>query len=222
MASHRQGAAFLRVEGVLVRRPGWAAAAWLAGNAQEVGERLARVGNVLASLPFQNGPLGDARLAARVTWMGLRGMSEDRLVVLGEEYAERFLIPNLTDSGRRLLSAARGRGLRPVLVGTGIEAVLRPLATHLGVPDLLANRLELRDGRVTGRLLDPVLAGAALVDGARRLAEELDVDLAGSAGYGATGDDGLLLGAVGLPCAVRPDRRLRQVARDLAWPVVEE
>ena len=34
-------------------------------------------------------------------------------------------------------------------------------------------------------------------------------------------DDQLLLSAIGLPCAVHPDRQLRRVARDLDWPVVE-
>jgi long-chain acyl-CoA synthetase len=34
---------------------------------------------------------------------------------------------------------------------------MRPLAQHLGVERLVANRLEFRDGRATGRLLDPVV-----------------------------------------------------------------
>lgn len=214
-------AAFFRVEGALVGRPAWAAAAWLAANAQEIGERVARLGNVALSLPLRAGPLSDGTLATRVEWMGLRGMSDDRLAILGEDYARDTLVPALREPGLGLLEAARRRGLRPVLLGTGIDDVLRPLADHLGVDALLCNRLERRDGRATGRLADPVLGGARFVDAVRRFADEQDVDLARSAAYGSAGADDLLLSAVAHPCAVRPDRRLRQVARDLGWPVAE-
>ena len=44
-----------------------------------------------------------------------------------------------------------------VLVSQGLDHVMRPLAEHLGVERLVANRLEFRDGTATGRLLDPVM-----------------------------------------------------------------
>jgi hypothetical protein len=46
-----------------------------------------------------------------------------------------------------------------------LDHLIRPLAQELKVEHLLTNRLEFRDGRATGRLLDPVvgsLGGAAL------------------------------------------------------------
>ena len=48
-------------------------------------------------------------------------------------------------------------GRRVVLVSQGLDHVMRPLAQHLGVKWILANRLEFRDGIATGRLLDPVI-----------------------------------------------------------------
>jgi len=44
-----------------------------------------------------------------------------------------------------------------VLVSQALEHVMRPLAQHLGVKHIVANRLEFRDGIATGRLLDPVI-----------------------------------------------------------------
>ena len=44
-----------------------------------------------------------------------------------------------------------------VLVSQGLEHVMRPLARHLGVKWVIANRLEFRDGIATGRLLEPVI-----------------------------------------------------------------
>src|SRR5260370_37072259 len=48
-------------------------------------------------------------------------------------------------------------GERVVLVGQLLENVLRPLAHHFGVESIISNRLEFRDGKATGRLLDPIV-----------------------------------------------------------------
>src|SRR5262245_11916445 len=49
------------------------------------------------------------------------------------------------------------RGEKIVLVSQGLDHVMRPLAECLGVTHLIANRLEFRDGRATGRLLSQVI-----------------------------------------------------------------
>ena len=71
-----------------------------------------------------------------------------------------------------------------MLVSQGLEHVMRPLAQHLGVKWLIANRLEFRDGIATGRLLEPVVRPRGLFAGingsgpdGRRAAERLVRDL---------------------------------------------
>jgi HAD superfamily phosphoserine phosphatase-like hydrolase len=217
----RTKAGFFRVEGTLTPRPSIATAAWLAGNAQAAHERLLRLGNVALAAPFLGGPLRDAASASRVLWMGLRGISEDRLVVLGEEYAERFVIPSLREVGLALVEQARASGHRIVLVSDNLDVVMRHVFEHLGVDDLVCNSMEIRDGKATGRLHDPVIGGHVTVDWARRFAAENGIDLGASSGYGAQAEDGMLLASLGMPCAVHPDWQLRRMARDLSWPVVE-
>ena len=87
----------------------------------------------------------------------LRGVTRDRLDLLGEEYFHYVLQPQLRrDASTELLAAVRS-GERVVLVGQLLESVLRPLAAHFGVQHFIANRLEFRDGEATGRLLDPIV-----------------------------------------------------------------
>ena len=75
-----------------------------------------------------------------------------------------------------------------MLVSQALDHLMRPLAQHLGVKQIIANRLEFRDGMATGRLLDPVIRprGAFAVfrenmpDGRRApktLARHLDIPL---------------------------------------------
>lgn len=213
-------AAFFRLEGTLSPRPTLTAAAWLAANAQAVGERLARLSNVALAAPFVL--RGDRARGGRMAWMGLCGISEDRLIVLGEEYARRWIIPSLRGVGLTLLETARTRGHRIVLISDSLEVIARPVAGHLGIDDLVCNRMEIRDGKVTGRLLDPVVGGSVALQWVRRFADEERIDLAGSSAYGAHGEDTLLLSSIGRPCAVSPDRALRRTAREMEWPVVDE
>jgi alcohol-forming fatty acyl-CoA reductase len=96
-------------------------------------------------------------LATRLLHTPLRGVTRDRLDLLGEEYFQYILKPKLRAAAVEKLQAALAGGERVVLVGQSLDHVLRPLAVHLGVEEFIANRLEFRDGVATGRLLDPTL-----------------------------------------------------------------
>lgn len=219
----QQTAAFFRVEGTLTDRTTIAAAAWLASNAQGIGERFARLGNVALAAPFKlAGDLTSGAAATRLTWMGVRGMSEDRLTLLGEEYFEKYLKDDVLDVGKELLKQARKQGRRIVLISDNIELVVGPLAELLEADDLICNRLEFRKMKATGRLEDPVIGGNIAGQWARSFAQEHGIDLSASWAYGASAADSLLLSAIGQPCAVNPDRTLRRLAKDHDWPVVEK
>jgi long-chain acyl-CoA synthetase len=97
------------------------------------------------------------RAATRVLHSVLRGISRDRLDLLGAEYFQYRLKPKLKPHGVAQLNELLESGAEVVLVSQGLDHVMRPLAEHLGVRYLLANRLEFRDGMATGRLLDPVI-----------------------------------------------------------------
>ncbi|MBV8475990.1 MAG: SDR family oxidoreductase, partial [Acidobacteria bacterium] len=93
----------------------------------------------------------------RVVYAVLRGTSRDRLDLLGEEYFQYKLKPRLRGEGVRQLKQFVNSGAEVVLVSQSLDHVMRPLARHLGVNYLVANRLEFRDGMATGRLIEPVI-----------------------------------------------------------------
>ena len=95
--------------------------------------------------------------ATRIVHAVLRGITRDRLDLLGEEEFEYKLKPLLKEEGVRRLKALQATGADVVLVSQGLEHVMRPLARHLGVRWMIANRLDFRDGVATGRLLSPVI-----------------------------------------------------------------
>jgi thioester reductase-like protein len=95
--------------------------------------------------------------ATRVVHTVLRGVTRDRLDLLGEEYFQYKIKPYLKTEGVKQLTRLVESGAQVVLVSQGLDHIMGPLALHLGVERLVANRLEFRDGVATGRLLSPVI-----------------------------------------------------------------
>ncbi len=155
---HLSNATFWRVEGSLLNLGAVRPVAFFTWNAQSFSERWQRRGGVALLALIR--PLlfaFDRIFATRVLHTLLRGVSCDRLDLLGEEYFNYVLKPKLKPKGVAKLKETMARGKKIVLVSQGLDHVMRPLAQHLGVEYLIANRLEFRDHLATGRLLSPVI-----------------------------------------------------------------
>lgn len=152
--------AFFRVEGPghLLPADVGRQAAFLAKNAQGWGDRISRCVSFALSacaMPFLEAIRDD--LGTRALFAPMRGFSHDRLDFLGEEYFRRWLLSRLNPLRVEQLKAQIARGEAPILVSGWLDHVIRPLARHLGVDRIVCNRLEFRDERATGRLLDPII-----------------------------------------------------------------
>src|SRR5437868_1650890 len=149
---------YWRVEGSLLDLTTVRPVAFFTWNAQTFLERWVRRGLVFLMAVLRPFLYAANRIfATRVVHAVLRGVSRDRLDLLGEEYFNYRLKPELKEDGVRLLKAVRDSGAEIVLVSQSMDHIMRPLARHLGVEHIIANRLEFRDGIATGRLLEPVI-----------------------------------------------------------------
>jgi len=149
---------YWRVEGSLADLTTVRPVAFFTWNAQTFLQRWVRRGMVLIMALLRPFLYAANRIfATRVVHTVLRGISRDRLDLLGEEYFKYKLQPHLKCDGVEALKSCMLAGNEVVLISQGLEHVMRPLAQHLGVTRLIANRLEFRDGIATGRLLEPVV-----------------------------------------------------------------
>jgi len=159
--NHNSGTAptvYWRVEGSLLDLTVVRPVAFFTWNAQTFAERFRRRGLIflMAVLrPFLYSL--NRKFATRVVHTVLRGVTRDRLDLLGQEYFQYKLQPRLKQSGVEAVQELEQSGAEVVLVSQALDHLMRPLAQHLGVKHIVANRLEFRDGTATGRLLDPVI-----------------------------------------------------------------
>jgi hypothetical protein len=149
---------FWRVEGSLLNLTAVRPVGFFAWNSQTFLQRWTRRGGMAflaIARPFLYAT--NRVFATRLLHSVLRGVSRDRLDLLGEEFFEYFLKPRLKKEGVEKLERLIAAGAPVVLVSQGLDHVMRPLAKHLGVKQIVCNRLDFRDGIATGRLLDPVI-----------------------------------------------------------------
>ena len=154
-------------------------------------------------------------------YAGYAGIYQDRLLSLAGEHFEEILRPNIFQGAYRLVQRAKEKGLRLVVVSGSLDIFVEPLARHLGFDEVIANRLEMRDGVATGRLVKPVVAAAAKSRLIHDYARALNIDLIESYAYSDSYSDYPMLAMVGKPAAVNPDRALRRAARELEWPILD-
>lgn len=138
-----------------------------------------------------------ASLHARVAT--LAGLPE---AVLAEVRAEVRLTP-----GARTLVRTLGRlGFTVALVSGGFLEIVGPLAAEMGIRHVQANRLEVRDGRLTGRVDGDVVDRAAKAVALRRFAaaEQLPLSRTVAIGDGANDLDMLAVAGLGIAFNAKP------------------
>jgi phosphoserine phosphatase len=97
---------------------------------------------------------------------------------------------------------------------------MKRLADYLGATDVIANKLEIKDCRATGRLLRPIVAGPEKARLVREHARSKGYDLDECFAYSDSYSDVPMLSVVGYPAAVNPDRKLSLLANAYHWPII--
>lgn len=152
----------------------------------------------------------------------LAGLPQGDVAALARGMARDRLVPALFPPMLRRLEDHRARGDELLLLTGTLDVIARPLAEHLGIPNVRATRCAASAGRL---LADPPLEhplGAAKRRIAAAEAARRSLPLAAVTAYGDAFSDLALLAAVGRPVAVRPCRRLRREAQRRGWEVLEE
>jgi len=152
------GVTYWRVEGSLLEISALRSVGFFHWNSQSFSERWVRRAGMLAVGVLRPvSYMASRTFATRFLHSLLRGITRDRLDLLGEEYFQYELKPRMRREAVEKLVEAVRNGERVVLVGQMLEHILRPMAEYFAVDGFIANRLEFRDGMATGRLREPVI-----------------------------------------------------------------
>ncbi|XYH97248.1 HAD family hydrolase [Sorangium sp. So ce1128] len=181
----------------------------------------AKLGRALVKAPWMvMAELQDRRLFNELLFSSFEGVSEDRLVALAEEAFAKVLKPAIYGKARDLVKCSLDKGHDVVLISGALDFLMELLAAHLGATGIIANRLEVKDGFATGKLLRPVVAGPEKARLIREHAHAQGHNLDECFAYSDSYSDVPMLSVVGYPAAVNPDRKLKLLAQAYHWPIL--
>lgn len=213
--------AFYDLDGTLVSSNVVNQYAYFARNLPSRFEAVARTARLLLSVPLLIGlELYSRRLFNEVFYRAYRGMRRDRLCELAEGLFDSVIRPAIYPGSKALLESDRTQGFHTVLVTGSLDFALAPVVRHFGFDDLISNSLVFAGGVATGEIAPPLIAGEEKVAAMLRLSRRYNVETATSKAYSDSMSDVPMLEAVGLPSVVNPGRRLRRVAEQKGWPVL--
>lgn len=136
----------------------------------------------------------------------LRGLSES---VLDEAAARIRVMPG----ARALIATSRRAGLTTALVSGGFTVFAERVAAELGFDRVVANRLDIADGKLAGTVSPPIVTAATKLATLSSLAAELGIGLDETLAVGDGANDLPMLQAAGLGIAFHAKPTVAATAR---------
>ncbi len=171
-----------------------------------------------AYLRYKVGML-DIAAWSRDTMTQFAGERAEDLALEAEKWLSQAVVDKIYPEARSLVEDHLDQGHVVAIVSGSTEFVVAPLARHLGIEHILYTRLEVEQGRFTGRVIEPVCFEEGKIYWLQQLVEDQSIDLAKSYFYTDSITDLPLLELVGHPVVTNPDPRLYREAARRRWPV---
>lgn len=145
----------------------------------------------------------EASLRERVAL--LEGMPEELVLSLSRE------LP-VTDGARDLLRVLRVLGYKTAVISGGFTFAAYTLRDELGLDYAYANELEVKDGKLTGKVIDPIVTPQRKADLLDAIAQREGIDLEQTIAIGDGFNDRTMLERAGLGIAYHAKPKLKETA----------
>lgn len=188
---------------------------WLTGGRAELTDVVQAATSALA---FRLGRKNFSAFVAESLAM-VKGLSEDEFAATAENIFGQSLAGNIYPEARALVEAHRAMGHTVAVISSATYFQALPVARELGIEHVFATRLEVENGKLTGRIVPPACYGKGKADAAAGFARERGIALDASYFYTDSDEDLPLLLAVGKPRPINPSPRLQSIAAKRVWPV---
>ncbi len=143
-------------------------------------------------------------LRERVALLG--GLPES---VIADVLRERI---TLNRGARTLVQTMRSRGARIAIVSGGFRQFTRAIAGRIGADEHRANQLATEEGKLTGKVVEPVLGQDAKLSALKEMAAAMGLPLAATLAVGDGANDLAMLEAAGLGVAYRAKPKVAAAA----------
>lgn len=151
----------------------------------------------------------------------LKGLKEADIISLLEEHVVKDVLELVRPEILKRIELHRKENARIVLLSSAMPYICNPIASYLKMDDVISSELEVENGVFTGKPIGRLNFGKQKAITMKKFCEENDYSLAESYYYGDAFTDRFVLDAVGHAVCVRPEIKLRSMAKRKGWEILE-
>ncbi|MEX2371932.1 MAG: HAD-IB family hydrolase [Bacteroidales bacterium] len=161
--------------------------------------------------------LKDANKIVLSMMQWLKGLKEEEVHALANTHVIPFLLKLIRPEVKREIEIHQKNNARLLLLSSALPYLCDPIAEYLQLDDVVCSSLEVTDGRFTGRSVGKLVFGeekaVRMIDYCKTNNFPLDTAWY----YGDAYTDRFVMQCVGNPVAVKPEIKLRWLARKKRW-----
>ncbi len=150
----------------------------------------------------------------------LKGLKEEEVNSLARDEVVPYLLKLIRPEIKREIAMHRKNHGRVVLLSSALPYLCNPMARHLEMDDVICSALEVNLGHFTGRGNRKLVFGKEKAVRMREYCESYGFPLDTAWYYGDAFTDRFVMQSVGNPVAVKPEIKLRWMAKKRGWRIL--
>jgi phosphoserine phosphatase len=135
----------------------------------------------------------------------LAGLSADDLITVRSEI-------HLSIGAGNLINFLQAQGHTMAAVSGGFVDVIEPLMSEIGIANYHANKLEIIDGKLTGKILGAIVDSKVKSDTLVKFADQFKIPMADTVAIGDGANDIAMLQSAGVGIAFNAKPKLKEIA----------
>jgi putative phosphoserine phosphatase/1-acylglycerol-3-phosphate O-acyltransferase len=154
-----------------------------------------------------------------VVWV--KDLTEQTMSDLCNEVTRNVILPSVYEQAREEIKWHKEKNAKIVLLSSALTHVCHEIAKNLKIDDIVCSDLEVVNGYLTGRPVGKLCFGKEKAVRLLSYCEKYNSNASEAWYYGDSISDQTVLGSVGFPICVNPDRMLKKVAIKSNWKILK-
>lgn len=169
---------------------------------------------------YKIGLINDPKKIMEYAFSFLKDWSISKMADLINDFFNNNLKSLFYAKGIDEVKKHQNEGREILLVSNAIEPIVEKIASYLSVKNYICTKLEITNGKYTGKIEGNMVYGKNKVPLIRKFISDNNIEIKNTWGYGDHVSDIYFLEIVAHPFAINPSKQLLKEATLRNWPVL--